>query len=185
MYGVGGVGLCIVQACSVLGADPMIVVDLADEKLEFAKTFGATITINGAREDPVERIKQITNGGADFAFDAIGAQSTMEQILPSVKQGIVAIREGGTAVLVGVPQTPATLQMRDFFLARTYNGSFGGSSRPDTRLPDVPAVVPGGQAAAGPAGDASATSWTRSTRRAAPCRRARSRAARSWFTTRL
>jgi Zn-dependent alcohol dehydrogenase len=59
----------------------------------------------------------------------------MEQILPSVKQGIVAIREGGTAVLVGVPQTPATFQMRDFFLARTYKGSFGGSSRPDKDYP--------------------------------------------------
>ena len=102
---------------------------------EFARTFGATITINGAKEDPVERIKQITNGGADFAFDAIGKQSTMEQILPSVKQGIVAIREGGTAVLVGVPQTPATFQMRDFFLARTYKGSFGGSSRPEKDYP--------------------------------------------------
>jgi Zn-dependent alcohol dehydrogenase len=135
VYGAGGVGLCIIQACSVLGADPLIVVDIADDKLEFAKTFGATITINGAKEDPVERIKQITNGGADFAFDAIGRQSTMEQILPSVKQGIVAIREGGTAVLVGVPQTPATFQMRDFFLARTYKGSFGGGSRPDKDYP--------------------------------------------------
>jgi Zn-dependent alcohol dehydrogenase len=135
VYGAGGVGLCIIQACSVLGADPLIVVDIADDKLEFAKTFGATTTINGAKEDPVERIKQITNGGADFAFDAIGKQSTMEQILPSVKQGIVAIREGGTAVLVGVPQTPATFQMRDFFLARTYKGSFGGSSRPDKDYP--------------------------------------------------
>jgi Zn-dependent alcohol dehydrogenase len=135
VYGAGGVGLCIIQACANLGADPLIVVDIADDKLEFARSFGATITINGAKEDPVERIKQITNGGADFAFDAIGRQSTMEQILPSVKQGIVAIREGGTAVLVGVPQTPATFQMRDFFLARTYKGSFGGSSRPDKDYP--------------------------------------------------
>jgi Zn-dependent alcohol dehydrogenase len=135
VYGAGGVGLCIIQACANLGAEPLIVVDIADEKLEFAKSFGATITVNGAKEDPVERIKQITNGGADFAFDAIGRQSTMEQILPSVKQGIVAIREGGTAILVGVPQTPATFQMRDFFLARTYKGSFGGSSRPDKDYP--------------------------------------------------
>ena len=59
----------------------------------------------------------------------------MQQILPSVRQGIVAIREGGTAVLVGVPQTPATFNMRDFFLARTYKGSFGGYSRPETDFP--------------------------------------------------
>jgi Zn-dependent alcohol dehydrogenase len=135
VYGVGGVGLCIVQACANLGASPIMVVDLSDEKLEFAKQFGATIGINASREDPVERIKEITNGGAHFAFDAIGRQKTMEQILPSVRQGIVAIREGGTAVLVGVPQTPATFNMRDFFLARTYKGSFGGSSRPETDFP--------------------------------------------------
>jgi Zn-dependent alcohol dehydrogenase len=135
VYGVGGVGLCIVQACRNLGADPIIAVDLSDEKLDFAKQFGATIGINASREDPVEKIREITNGGAHFAFDAIGRQETMQQILPSVRQGIVAIREGGTAVLVGVPQTPATFNMRDFFLARTYKGSFGGSSRPETDFP--------------------------------------------------
>ncbi len=135
VYGAGGVGLCIVQACKNLGAEPIIVVDLADDKLEFAKQFGATITINASREDPVERIKEITNGGAHFAFDAIGVQKTMEQIVPSVRQGIVAIREGGTAVLVGVPQTTATFTMRDFFLARTLRGSYGGSSRPETDFP--------------------------------------------------
>jgi Zn-dependent alcohol dehydrogenase len=132
VYGVGGVGLCIVQACKIVGADPIIAIDLDDKKLEFARQFGATLTINASEVDPVEKIRELTNGGADYAFDAIGRQKTMEQILPSVKQGIVAIREGGTAVLVGVPQTPATFNMRDFFLARTYKGSFGGSSRPET-----------------------------------------------------
>jgi Zn-dependent alcohol dehydrogenase len=135
IYGVGGVGLCIVVGCVIAGAGEIIAVDLSDEKLEFAKQFGATKTINASREDPVEKIRELTNGGADYAFDAIGRQQTMEQVLPSVKQGIVAIREGGTAVLVGVPQTPATLNMRDIFLARTYKGSFGGSSRPEVDYP--------------------------------------------------
>lgn len=135
IYGVGGVGLCILQGCVIAGADPIIAIDLSDEKLEFAKEFGATLTINASREDPVERIKELTDGGADFAFDAIGRQETMEQLLPSVKPGIAAIREGGVAMLVGVPQTPATLNMRDIFLARTYRGSFGGSSRPDEDYP--------------------------------------------------
>jgi Zn-dependent alcohol dehydrogenase len=131
IYGVGGVGLCVVQGCVIAGASEIIAVDLSDEKLAFAREFGATQTINASREDPVEKIKELTNGGADYAFDAIGRQQTMEQVLPSVKPGIVAIREGGTAILVGVPQTPATLNMRDIFLARTYKGTWGGSSRPD------------------------------------------------------
>jgi Zn-dependent alcohol dehydrogenase len=108
---------------------------VTDEKLAFAREFGVTDTINASQVDPVEAIKEMTNGGADYAFDAIGRKETMEQVLPSVKQGLVAIREGGTAVLVGVPQTPATLNMRDIFLARRYIGTFGGSSRPERDYP--------------------------------------------------
>ncbi len=135
IYGVGGVGLCVVVGCVLAGAKEIIAVDLTDEKLAFAREFGVTQTINASRENPVERIKELTNGGADYAFDAIGRKETMEQVLPSVKQGLVAIREGGTAILVGVPQVPATLNMRDIFLARTYKGTFGGSSRPETDYP--------------------------------------------------
>jgi Zn-dependent alcohol dehydrogenase len=135
IYGVGGVGLSVLAGCVIAGASEIIAVDLSDEKLAFAREFGATMTINASEEDPVAKILEVTNGGADYAFDAIGRQQTMEQILPSVKPGIVAIREGGTAILVGVPQTPATFNMRDFFLARTYKGSFGGSSRPEEDYP--------------------------------------------------
>jgi Zn-dependent alcohol dehydrogenase len=135
IYGVGGVGLCILQGCVIAGARQIIAVDLHDDKLALAREFGATDTINASHEDPVERIRELTNGGADYAFDAIGRKQTMEQLLPSVKPGIAAIREGGVAMLVGVPQTPATLNMRDIFLGRTYRGSFGGSSRPEDDYP--------------------------------------------------
>jgi Zn-dependent alcohol dehydrogenase len=135
IYGVGGVGLCILQGCVIAGAGQIIAIDLHDDKLALAREFGATETINASNEDPVKRIGELTNGGADYAFDAIGRKETMEQLLPSVKPGIAAIREGGVAMLVGVPQTPATLNMRDIFLARTYRGSFGGSSRPDEDYP--------------------------------------------------
>jgi Zn-dependent alcohol dehydrogenase len=135
IYGLGGVGLCVVVGCVIAGASRIIGVDVTDEKLAFAREFGVTDTINASQVDPVEAIKEMTNGGADYAFDAIGRKETMEQVLPSVKQGLVAIREGGTAVLVGVPQTPATLNMRDIFLARRYIGTFGGSSRPERDYP--------------------------------------------------
>jgi Zn-dependent alcohol dehydrogenase len=135
VYGVGGIGLCIVQACANIGAYPVIAVDLVDDKLDFARKFGATHGINAANEDPVERIREMTRGGADFAFDAIGVSKTMEQVLPSVKAAVGGLREGGTAVLVGVPQVPATLNMRDLFAGRTYRGSIGGSSRPDRDFP--------------------------------------------------
>jgi Zn-dependent alcohol dehydrogenase len=124
-----------VQACANVGADPIIAVDLSDEKLAFARKFGATIGVNAANEDPVAKVRELTNGGADFAFDAIGVPKTMEQVLPAVRPGMGGLREGGTAILVGVPQTTATLNMRDLFSARTYRGTIGGSSRPDDDFP--------------------------------------------------
>ena len=108
IYGLGGVGLSIVQGCANIGADPIIAVDISDDKLEFARKFGATICVNGAKDDPVAKIRELTKGGVDFAFDAIGIPKTMEQVLPTVRPGITGLREGGMAVLVGVPQTTAT-----------------------------------------------------------------------------
>src|SRR5919205_1276301 len=61
VIGVGGVGLSIVQACANLSAYPLIVVDLADEKLEFAKQFGATHFVNASREDAVQRVRELSN----------------------------------------------------------------------------------------------------------------------------
>jgi Zn-dependent alcohol dehydrogenase len=133
--GVGGVGLCIVQACANAGARPIIAVDLSEEKLAFARKFGATAGVNAANDDPIMKVRELTDGGADFAFDAIGVQMTMEQVLPMVRPGVGGLREGGTAVLVGVPQTTATLNMRDLFSARRYVGTIGGSSRPDDDFP--------------------------------------------------
>jgi Zn-dependent alcohol dehydrogenase len=59
----------------------------------------------------------------------------MEQVLPMARPGVGGLKEGGTAVLVGVPQTTATLNMRDLFSARIYRGTIGGSSVPDHDFP--------------------------------------------------
>src|SRR5207237_3035697 len=62
IIGAGGVGLSIVQACANLSANPIIVVDLSDEKLEFARKFGATLGINARTEDPVGRGRALRGG---------------------------------------------------------------------------------------------------------------------------
>lgn len=136
VIGVGGVGLCVVQACANVAAFPIIAVDVSDEKLEFARTFGATTGINASRENPVSRIREITDGGADFAFDAIGVGATMEQVLAAARPGVTGLRDGGMAVLVGVPHGDAPrLDMRQIFSGKTYRGAPGGSSRPDRDFP--------------------------------------------------
>lgn len=136
IFGVGGVGLSAIAAAAVVGADPIIAVDLSDEKLEFARKFGATIGVNASQVDAVQRVRELTEGGADFAFDCIGVKATMEQIMPAVRSGVVGGASGGTAVLVGVPMTTAELNMIDMLIGeKTYKGSIGGSCKPDRDFP--------------------------------------------------
>lgn len=128
VFGVGGVGMSAIQMASILEAYPVIAVDLRDDKLEFAREFGATHTVNASQVDAVEAIKELTGGGADFAFDAIGVRVTNEQILPAVRGGgSGADNHGGMAVLIGIPQQEMTLDPRLFMAQRTYRGSLGAT----------------------------------------------------------
>ncbi len=137
VFGVGGVGLSAIQAAALVSAYPIIAVDLVDEKLEFARQFGATHTVNaGGNTDPVEEIRELTGGGVDYAFDAIGVRQTAEQILPATRAGgSGADNHGGMAVLIGIPPPEITLDPRLFMMAqRQYRGSLG-ATYPDTDFP--------------------------------------------------
>jgi S-(hydroxymethyl)glutathione dehydrogenase / alcohol dehydrogenase len=94
VIGCGGVGLNTLQFLRCFGAYPIIAVDIVDQKLEAARKFGATHVINANSSDPVKETKEITGGGVDKAFEAIGNRKTADQI-------ISATREGGTAVIIG------------------------------------------------------------------------------------
>ena len=136
IIGVGGVGLSVVAGCAIAGAYPIIVVDLADDKIEFAKKFGATHGVNATKEDPVAKIAQMTGGGVDHAFDAIGVKVTMEQILNAARPRRGGEREGGAAILVGVPHGEApTPAMFNLFAGKVYRGAPGGCSIPDRDFP--------------------------------------------------
>lgn len=148
VFGVGGVGLSAIVGAKVAGAAPIIAVDLDDTKLEFAKRFGATHGINASREDPVAAIHALTGrpdrftilgtpvSGVDYAFDCIGIRKTMEQIVPACRTGHFGARDGGTAVLVGVPGTPVELNAMDVLLhEKHFIGSIGGSCAPDRDFP--------------------------------------------------
>jgi Zn-dependent alcohol dehydrogenase len=140
VFGGGGVGLSIVQACKNSGASPIIVVDLSDEKLEFARQFGATIGINASQVDPVARIREIMGGtplsGVDFAFDAIGVAKTTEQVIQVARGRQIWEREGGTAVVVGVPHgQPAVPDMYQIAAGKVYRGAPGGIGWPERDYP--------------------------------------------------
>ena len=148
VFGVGGVGLSAIAAAAVIGANPIIAVDLDDAKLEFARKFGATHGVNARDTDAVAEIGKLTLDeaesnlagrpiqGVNFAFDCIGVPKTMEQILGAARSGSTAKFPGGTAVLVGVPQTDVTLSARDILTnEKRYIGSLAGSCNPERDFP--------------------------------------------------
>jgi len=101
VFGCGGVGDAAILGSNLAGARTIIAVDVDDRKLEWAKQFGATHTINASTTDPVEAIKQITEFGADVTIDAVGT--------PKVFQQAYDARDlAGTTVLVGVPTPDMT-----------------------------------------------------------------------------
>jgi Zn-dependent alcohol dehydrogenase len=148
IFGAGGVGLSAVAAAREAGASPVIAVDLDDAKLEFARKFGATVTINAARTDPVAEIHRLTVrkdehtmlgtpvSGVDHAFDCIGVTKTMQQIIGACRTACFGWKPGGNAVLVGVPMSELTMPPIELLLhEKKFIGSLGGSCQPDRDFP--------------------------------------------------
>ena len=108
VIGCGGIGLNTIQFLKCFGAYPIIAVDIAEEKLDAAKSFGATHMINAAAEDPVKAVVKLTDGGVDKSFEAIGNPKTADQI-------IQATRPGGTATIIGgLGSGPFTISSGNF-----------------------------------------------------------------------
>ena len=105
VFGCGGVGDAAIEGARLAGAHTIIAVDIDDTKLEWAKGFGATHTVNSRNVDQVEAIRALTDGnGVDVAIEAIG--------LPEVyKQALEARDLAGTVVLVGVPNPTMVLEL--------------------------------------------------------------------------
>jgi S-(hydroxymethyl)glutathione dehydrogenase/alcohol dehydrogenase len=104
VFGCGGVGLSIVQGARIGGARQIIALDQFDNKLDMAKTIGATHLVNAAKQDPVAAIRELTRGaGVDHAFEAVGNPTLVRQAVESL-----AIR--GTATIVGVLPPDAMIE---------------------------------------------------------------------------
>ena len=105
VFGCGGVGDGAVAGANLAGASIIIAVDIDDRKLEWAKGFGATHTVNSTQTDPVEAIRELTGGnGVDVAIEAIGLPQTY-------RQAFEARDLAGTVVLVGVPTPEMTIEL--------------------------------------------------------------------------
>ncbi|WHY83947.1 2,3-butanediol dehydrogenase [Neobacillus novalis] len=87
IFGAGPIGLLTLLSAKAAGASKIIAVDLSEERLEKARDLGATTILNGANENLVEEIMELTNGGVDVAYECAGAQATITNAVASVKQG--------------------------------------------------------------------------------------------------
>jgi len=125
VIGCGGVGLNVIQGAALCGAAQIIAVDVVEQKLKWAKDFGATATVNAQSADPADAIRSLTGGlGVDYAFEVIGAPAPILQAFLSVKRG-------GTAVVVGVPPFGQEVSVPGAMLAleeKSLIGSLYGSA---------------------------------------------------------
>jgi S-(hydroxymethyl)glutathione dehydrogenase/alcohol dehydrogenase len=133
VVGCGGVGLNVIQGCALAGAGTIIGVDLMDAKLEYAKQFGATDTINPSRQDLVKTVRSLTEGrGADYAFEVIGLGKTIEQ-------AYACARQGGSTIVVGAASREDTVTIPAWSLMteKVIMGSVYGSARPRVDMPKL------------------------------------------------
>jgi S-(hydroxymethyl)glutathione dehydrogenase/alcohol dehydrogenase len=131
VIGCGGIGLNAIQGAAFAGALQVIAIDVLDNKLEWAREFGATHTLNAREGDVVARVRELTNGaGVDFAFEAIGNPKTMEQ-------GVAMLGPGGKMLIIGTAPRGSAIQVDPMWLwlDRSVHGVRYGSARPQYDFP--------------------------------------------------
>ena len=133
VVGCGGVGQAILLGLGLVGADPVVAVDLSEERLALARELGATHALRGDDPDLADHVGVITGDGADHAFEAIGKAATIG-MLPSL------VCRGGQAVIVGMPAEGVTVPLDPFDLAdggKRVLGCNYGSSVPAVDFPKL------------------------------------------------
>jgi S-(hydroxymethyl)glutathione dehydrogenase/alcohol dehydrogenase len=132
IFGLGGIGLSALMGLALFDCALVIAVDISEDKLRLATEFGATHTINAGERDPVEAIRELTQGrGADYTIEAAGRSETIEQAFDAVRRG------GGLCVFASHPAHGSRISLDPFELicGKQIMGSWGGSSDPDSDIP--------------------------------------------------
>ena len=136
VFGLGGIGLNVIQGAKLVGADMIVGVDLNDSKKEMAEKFGMTHFVNPKEVDGdiVAHLVELTGGGADYSFECIGNTTTMRQALECAHKG------WGESVIIGVAGAGQEIATRPFQLVtgRVWRGTAFGGARGRT---DVPKIV--------------------------------------------
>ena len=136
VFGLGGIGLNVIQGLRLIGANMIIGVDLNDDKAEWGRTFGMTHFVNPSQVsgDLVTHLVELTHGGADYSFECIGNTKVMRQALECAHKG------WGESIIIGVAGAGQEISTHPFQLVtgRSWRGSAFGGARGRT---DVPKIV--------------------------------------------
>ena len=137
VFGLGGIGLNVIQGARLAGANQIIGVDINPDREEWGRKFGMTEFLNTkgmSREDVVAAIVQMTDGGADYTFDATGNTEVMRIALEACHRG------WGTSIIIGVAEAGKEIATRPFQLVtgRNWRGTAFGGAKGRT---DVPKIV--------------------------------------------
>ncbi len=124
VFGAGGIGLAAIQGARIAGARRIIAVNVFENKLAMAKRLGATDTVNASSTDPVAAIKELTGGGVNYSFEAIGLKKAAEQ-------AFYCLVPGGTATVIGMIPVGQKIEIegRYFLTERKLQGCNMGSNR--------------------------------------------------------
>jgi S-(hydroxymethyl)glutathione dehydrogenase / alcohol dehydrogenase len=131
VFGVGGVGVNIVQSASLVSANPIVALDVVDSKLEWARTFGATHAFNAKDDDVADKIRAVVGAqGADVVVDTTGRARVIELAYELT-------HPDGKTILVGVPRKGDNISIYSLPLhfRKVLTGSHGGSAEPHVDIP--------------------------------------------------
>ncbi len=134
IFGLGGVGLSALMGAKLVGASPLVAVDALPAKFALAKRLGADVTVNATEGDPVAAVRDVTGGGAEYAFEAVGNANVLAQAYK-------ATRRGGKTISIGIAHPKQQLAIQALSLVtleKTIQGSFMGSAVP---LRDIPRLI--------------------------------------------
>jgi S-(hydroxymethyl)glutathione dehydrogenase/alcohol dehydrogenase len=137
VFGLGGIGLNVIQGAKLAGAKMIVGIDINSDREEWGRQFGMTHFLNTkgmSREDIVAKIVELTDGGADYSFDATGNTEVMRTALECCHRG------WGTSIIIGVAEAGKEIATRPFQLVtgRNWRGTAFGGAKGRT---DVPKIV--------------------------------------------
>ena len=136
VFGLGGIGLNVIQGARLAGATTIIGIDINPDREEWGRKFGMTHFLNTkgmSREDTVAQVVAMTDGGADYTFDATGNTEVMRTALEACHRG------WGTSIIIGVAEAGKEISTRPFQLVtgRNWRGTAFGGAKGRTDVPDI------------------------------------------------